>query len=57
MMKGICYCNVSGCRNIALIRIFSQTGKSIVAQYCKEHTLWALEQIAHSYQMIRKVKP
>jgi hypothetical protein len=57
MMKGICYCNVSGCRNLVLIRIFSQTGKTIVAQYCEEHTLWALEQIAHSYHIIRKVKP
>jgi hypothetical protein len=57
VIKGICYCNVSGCHDIAFIRIFSSTGKTVVAKYCKQHAIWGIEQIARSDHIIRKVKP
>jgi hypothetical protein len=53
---GMRYCWVSACYKPAFIKIFSKTGRTLVAQYCEEHMAWALEQIAKPYHIIRKVK-
>ena len=46
-------CNCIVCGKPTLIQIYSQTGKTLVAQYCEAHTFFGLKEISKPYHIIR----